>query len=220
MLVKDLLRRAASIAKRPITVLFPRHLFRSIRAGSGRLHVLRNPPVHVRAYYRYCQDGLSAALSCTEGNASVWLGFNNPASRPPPRPVVGRLQLEHTLVAPGGRDLGDAPLGVVPLTSGQGRYFVRLEGGTAPYTRADGIIDYSVPNLVNIAESTLAGLYQGKAEYVAPLLSAPPKEPRPANTPTVVTMHGRPTEGRRGAVFRQLQRAGISPRNIENVWED
>lgn len=220
MAVKSLIRRVASIAKRPIAVLFPRHLFRSIRAGSGRLHVLRNPPVHVHAYYRYCQDGLSAALSRTDSKASVWLVFQDQAHLPPQGSVVVVIQLEHTLVAPGGRDLGEAPLGVVPLTSGQGRYFVRLEGGTAPYTRADGIIDYSVPNLVNIAESSLAGLYQGKAEYVAPLLSTPPQDPRPANTPTVVTMHGRPTEGRRGAVFHQLQRAGISPLNIENVWED
>ena len=218
--VSDLIRAVASRALGLVARLFPRHLFRSIRMGRGRIHVLRNPPVHVRAYYRYCQDGLSTALSHTGGKASVWLVFQDQVHLPPRGAVVVVLQIEHTLVAPGGRDLGEPPLGVVPLTSGGGTYFVRLEGGAIPYTRADGIIEYSVPNLVNVAGSELARLYQGKAEYVAPLLSTPPPAPRPVSVPTVVTMHGHPTEGRRGAVLHQLRAAGITPRNIENVWEN
>lgn len=148
----------------------------------------------------------------------VWLVLREDLSVAPERSRKIVLQLEHTIVAPGGRGVDGSPLGYVPLSTGPGIYHVRLEGGPAIFGTAEGIIEYSCPNVTNVLSSELAGVYRDRAEYIAPLLSGLPNQLRPRAEVAIATMHGSPDAGRRGVIRRRISRMGHIIGNIENVW--
>ena len=79
------------------------------------------------------------------------------------------FQTEHNLVLPGGRDLASGdPLGVVPSIYGDGqRYHVRIVG-REQYERADIVVEYNVPNIVNLRTS---GIFP--AEILRKIVYAP-----------------------------------------------
>lgn len=64
------------------------------------------------------------------------------------------LQDEHNLVLPGGRGVPPScPQGVVPsMFGGEKEYFVRV-GQERKFRRADVVLEYNVPNIVNIKSS-------------------------------------------------------------------
>ena len=91
-----------------------------------------------QAFERY-----GRAVDVTFGNYGVNFGAKRPSLRID-------IQHEHTLVKPGGRDSAGAPLGTIPLPDGSGNYLVRL-AGYAYLKTLDTVIEYSRPNLVNLA---------------------------------------------------------------------
>ena len=64
------------------------------------------------------------------------------------------FQIEHNLVLPGGRSLEpDDPLGVIPsIYNPAERYHVRVVGKKW-YHQSDIVLEYNVPNIVNIETS-------------------------------------------------------------------
>ncbi len=185
--------------------------------------VLASPPAFVEAYYRYCQRGILDALSQHQtslGGGRPWLVLLEHLSAPPRQAPVVLLQLEHTLVLPGGRDAEGAVEGSVDAPGGHEKYLARLVGGDASYARASSVIDYSAPNIQNILRSSLAASYAGRAHYVAPLLTTARGALGKRSHVVVATMHGSPDSGRRGMVKEQLRAMGIDVINISNVWAD
>lgn len=203
---------------RGFSVAFPRRRHMTLPSGQSELRVDRNPPHYIAAYYNHCTNLLRHALDTIESVTAVRIALHADAS---PRRWSGKtvlMQLEHTLVAPGGRDMHNAPKGNVPLVDGEGTYHVRLDAGETAVDQADAIIEYSCANIANVTDSDLAHLYAGKAFYVPPLLCRPNTMSEPRSTPHICTMHGQSTTGRRGELADILTARGIHVENIEGVW--
>jgi hypothetical protein len=98
------------------------------------------------------------------GNYSYIFNNSNPVIRID-------INFEHTLVVPGGRDSDFCPCGVIPVlyNNAQQKYLVRIEN-LSKLIQNDIIIDYSVPNLMNISSSELYPDYMKKTICLSPLL--------------------------------------------------
>lgn len=96
---------------------------------------------------------------------------------------------------------------------------IRIHGPLEAFLRADRIIDYSRANVRNILESKLSYLYDGKAEYIAPLIPNQPANTGPRSGGQVTTMFGDPTKGRRSVLTEALKEAGIRATNIKDQFD-
>lgn len=121
---------------------------------------------YVREYYLYCVSLIKSILD--QYNINIIVGgydhnFNNNN-----KTYKINIQFEHTLVKPGGRDSGGAPTGVIPVNNSQ-NYLVRIDNYY--YMNSfNGIIEYSIPNIINITKSNLYNDYINKNIYISPLL--------------------------------------------------
>lgn len=116
----------------------------------------------VREYYLYCVDLFRKVLrrSPVEDNF-VFGEFDAPF---PAKRIY--FQYEHTLVKPGGRDSEGFYRGEYPCST-KDNYLVRLVNYQA-IEKADIVIEYSKPNMMNVIESSLYPAYTSKVVYVSP----------------------------------------------------
>ena len=92
-----------------------------------------------------------------------------PLPAPPEVFRVG-INFEHTLVRQGGRDIGDAPFGIVSPSGTQGeRYHVRLVNKEF-LSACDLVIDYSMPNIFHVRSSRHYPHIADRHVYIAPCL--------------------------------------------------
>ncbi|NDE16433.1 hypothetical protein EBZ80_16025 [bacterium] len=134
--------------------------------------------------------------------------------------VIVRINTEHTLVKPGGRDTEGAMRGHVPIrdsTMTGETYLVRLHR-RAEFESCHLLLDYSVPNVVNTAMSAFPSHIPHV--YVAPLLYYPPPPPVPVehrNIPCLTTFV-RTCEPRRARFLEQLRRRCPAAENRNDVF--
>lgn len=199
--------------------------FELFRNGLLEIVALREPPIHVKLYYNYCLRSLlelgtelstpiTLILAVSPGDEYAELDKSIP---------VVLLQVEHTIVAPGGRDLADAPLGEIPLKNKVGRYHARLAGDLSLIKRATAIIEYSQPNISNIQNSPLASLYRNRVFYIAPLIGDPTTSwpARVFASNKILTIMTPPKKGdRRESLIKELNGAGHNFRNISDNFEN
>lgn len=134
------------------------------------------------------------------------------------------LNIEHTLVRPGGRSAENAPIGATPCeytggltapTTSRENYLVRID--KLPVMRQKHIIaEYSNPNIINVRESGLFGDIAQKMVYISPLLYEPVfygSTPRDIDCLTTFICTKQP---RRKAL---LEKAGSLIRNINNCFK-
>jgi hypothetical protein len=120
-------------------------------------------PPYVSEYVDYV---CSLLRSCSSKNRLIVLG---PIPAPPQAFRVG-INFEHTLVRSGGRDMGDAPLGIVSCIGPQPqRYHVRLVN-KAFLSMCDLVIDYSMPNIFHVRSSRRYTSIAEHHVYIAPCL--------------------------------------------------
>jgi len=127
------------------------------------------------------------------------------------------LQIEHTLVKPGGRDSYGAPSGALKVAKSETHYLVRI-AKLLVLNKADLIIDYSRINLHNIRASRQFQHYLKKAICVSPALYD-------LNISTqdrqgIITLFGNPKEPRRKAFLESLGSHQIETRNIQGIYFD
>ncbi|MBA8882859.1 hypothetical protein [Dokdonella fugitiva] len=195
----------------------PRRPCRIERYGRACIAVDRDYPVHVRAYYRHCAGLFAAAFARQDAAVNVIFG---------PRPVrFGNalptlridLQPEHTLVRPGGRDSGGAPVGVTPLPDGSGCYLVRL--ADEAYLRSlDTIVEYSLPNVVNVRSSGHFDELAARTALVAPLLYPPRFDARGRDIAAISLMFDE-RQPRRRRFLDDVRRASLPLRNVRGVFD-
>jgi hypothetical protein len=124
------------------------------------------------------------------------------------------IQPEHTLVLSGGRSSEGAIQGTVgSINGGRGEnYLVRLAGGAERIAQADQIIEYSIPNIINVETSEAKSLYLGKVHYIAPLLSSTMLNPSPNNrdkTHVFTFMSKLGEHDRRKKIIDDYQKSGV-----------
>lgn len=182
-------------------------------------------PAHdeiIRDYYVYVLHLLGRAAKCSQLNADLLLGDYevHPRGKRPFFRVD--FQVEHTLVKPGGRGAENAPVGVVPILGDTGvSYKVRVQD-LDRLKRADVVIEYSRPNLVNLQSSGLYPSLAAKLHYIAPLIyplgeSVPDIAERNLE---VITLFGNPEEPRRRAFLDLLKRWNPLCQNIRGRFDD
>jgi hypothetical protein len=200
----------------------PRVLFKTRIFGDFQLHVLRRPGKIASAYYEYVADLIGHSLSNVSIAGDVWIWIS-PGSSFQPIPQDAKsivIQLEHTLVLPGGRDSVGAAPGAVTAQDGITNYLVRLDGAIEPIAASDGIIEYSNPNIVNVGTSSLSWIYRDKVQYIAPLIVGVSQRKVPRTPFTAITLFSEPLSPRRELIVRELRDKGIQVRNIVGVWDD
>lgn len=133
------------------------------------------------------------------------------------------VNLEHTLVLPGGRDSSGAVSGQVPSIHDESeKYLVRLPQHSAVFQMANAIVDYSKPNISNVLLSSLSAVYQEKVVYIAPLLRTRSYMNRSnRDVSTVYTIMGATKDrdsDRRMQILDQITgRCGIAFQNITDL---
>jgi len=143
--------------------------FVNLSAGNSILRHSVMPDVHTFEYYKYCISLMAECLEQCSQSLNVIFGddeyrFDNS------NPVVKLdIQPEHTLVMKGGRSVPNIVKGDIKTLDGSGKYLVRVQN-YGYYNSLDKVIEYSVPNLVNLKTSPLTEGYADKCSYIAPVI--------------------------------------------------
>lgn len=188
------------------------------RIGRASLAYHPEHTIYLREYYLYCVDLWRTALARVDAPLNVVFGdypvdFGNDR-----RSVRVDLQYEHTLVKPGGRDSEGSVPGRIPIgDGGGGGYLVRL--ARRPYLESlDTVVEYSLPNLVNVRTSQAFPAYLRKAVYIAPLLYDAELAPRPRDIDVVTLIHD-VAQPRRKRFFEQARAARLPLRNVRGKFD-
>jgi len=137
----------------------------------GLALVAYNPKhtIFIRQYYIYCVELFKQSLSNAGleknfvfGDYNVDFGDEKAQSRID-------IQYEHTLVKPGGRDSAGAVVGNIPIADSRDCYLARVQNYSY-LERCDLVIEYSLPNIVNLQESKAFDEYLAKTVYISPFL--------------------------------------------------
>lgn len=192
-----------------------------IRVGKTRFFYNKNHDQVVRDYYLYTVELLSEAAAGIDLHADIVVG--NYRVRGANREHYRKLdfQIEHTLVKPGGRGSAGAPSGCIPIPSMPGiNYLVRIQD-LDRLASADGLIEYSKPNFINIKTSRIHSEVVEKTCLVAPLVF-----PLGANFSDtgrdleVITLFGNTEEPRRKSLLEKLKQANSNSQNISGHFGD
>jgi hypothetical protein len=190
------------------------------RAGVGRIASAARPDRCLAQFHGYCL-GLVRRTLVDEGLPLdvVFGDLPTPPAFRTGRTVRLGLQCEHTLVKPAGRDAAGAPAGGIPLPGAAGTYLVRI-AGRERLRAFDRVIDYSLPNLANIASCPLFAEHLARSVHVSPLLGGPAPAVRTGGRRGVVTTFTDPRQPRRRELLARLAREGIGVRNVTGVYEE
>lgn len=178
------------------------------------------PVFFIKEYYLYCVDLIKREL---KGNQNVVLNI-----------IVGKyfkrfknhnnvfqidIQTEHTLVVKGGRDSKNAPIGAVPtIYNHEDNYLVRIHN-LKYLNRLDYIIDYSIPNIINIKSNIDFEEYYKKTIVVSPLLYDFNKERISGKRDNnIITTFINPSEKRRSVFLNLANNAGLLINNIVGLF--
>lgn len=202
---------------RKLRSLLPRSHCRIERHGRVCIAVDPNYPLHVRAYYRYCVELFAAGFVRADVPVNAIFGAQAARFDRAARTLRVDLQLEHTLVQPGGRDSEGAQPGTTMLPDGSGRYLVRIANET--YLRSlDTCIEYSRPNLVHVRDSARHPDLVARTALVAPLLYPPRFDPDGRDIAAISLMFDE-RQPRRRHFLDAATRAALPLRNIRGVFD-
>lgn len=127
------------------------------------------------------------------------------------------IQDEHTLVLPGGRDLPDtAPGGSVWSKDGDCKYRVRV-CNLERATQADCVIDYSIPNLLNIRNSAFANSLSRKLAYAPSIPGTYYVSSNTTRTSDLVTNFNDPSQSRRARMLGLLRTMQLPVQNKKGL---
>jgi len=175
-----------------------------------------NPPIHISQYYNYCLQLLKNKLFEIEKPVNIIFGlikykFNN-------KNLVLKIdiQCEHTLVKNGGRGVKKKYFGKVKTDDGD-QYLVRID--KYEYLKdLDLIIDYSIPNLINIAESGYFEEYRKKTMVVSPLMYKVNYDSTYKND--TITLFSDNMSVRRNRFLEEIKKRGINCINVNNCYSE
>jgi hypothetical protein len=186
------------------------------RAGAAVLTHNPRHTVYVRAWYRYCVALFRTALQ--QQPQAVHLLFGDyPAGdcALPLRRIA--LQIEHTLVKPGGGDSDGAPVSATPLPLGEGRYLARLLQ-RAELAAADLVLDYSHANVRHLRDAGGFDDVLAHTVVIAPLLHDPCFT-RDGRDQPCLTLFSDASEGRRGRFLAAARARGLPVRNRKRCFD-
>lgn len=173
--------------------------------------------IYVREYYLYCIELFRNELARNSYSLNLIFGDYKYAFLNFNRTCKVDIQFEHTLVKQGGRDTDGAVEGNIAI-DGEAKYLVRISNFRA-LSRCDLIIDYSFPNLENIAQSGRFSSYLSKTVCISPLLYNPKIDLyNSQGRDGVVTTFINAEENRRASVLKRFRLDGVSIKNVTDCF--
>lgn len=167
----------------------------------------------IKEYYNYIIELIK--IICLENDLScnfiVGGNYNLDANY-----KIIKINYEHTLVVPGGRDSKNSPVGNI-IFKNQVKYLVRI----VEYhnlNQSNIIIDYSLPNIENIKRSNLYDSFSKKLIYISPYLYMPYND-KVNRSNNLLTTFINPNEPRRKKLIQEILENGLSHENVNNCFE-
>lgn len=175
-------------------------------------------------YCSYIKDGLLKELPNISRRSIFFLRIHPPILFRLAAPCYGIfVQVEHTLVKPGGRDSGGFEAGALLISgaSSSTPYLARLSKYES-MKKFDFIIEYSRMNLVNIQGAAKFSDLKGKVLYLSPALyklNSASSDARRRNFITI-TNFGNSEEPRRKNFLEVMRSKEIPVQNIHTWYSD
>ncbi len=178
--------------------------------------------VGLKDYYHYViqlfERGMSEQASCQESFAFEVSKF--PKTYRSTKVQQLCLQIEHTLVKPGGRGAENAQEGVIPINPSGSNYLVRL-AHLEKLQAADLIIEYSRSNIKNIKTSNQFPSILKKMAQISPTLYPLVKVNQLNDKRSIAcaTLFRNMNEPRRKSFFESLLAHQLPVQNVNNVFD-
>ena len=126
-----------------------------VEVNNSKIVFNENDTGCVKDYYYYILEILVDLLKKQQYDITIIYGDNEYNDNNQQKTIRINMNFEHTLVKPGGRDTDDAPIGKIQIQNNSGEnYLVRIDKLDF-LKKSDIIIDYSIPNIINVKESGL-----------------------------------------------------------------
>lgn len=184
-------------------------------AGGSVLRTQRAAPRCIRAFHDHARTLLQHAL--IECPVNVQAGLGVPGQHPAAtRQWRIELQVEHTLVRPGGRDSAGAEPGPVAVADSAERYCVRLVD-VERLAAADLILDYSRPNLTHLDLSGHFPQLRARMLAIVPLWYRCSFDAARRDLP-LITQFADLGQLRRQHFLDAARQAGLHVENVRGIW--
>lgn len=141
--------------------------------NKGCIYYLSEEVCYVNDYYQYVVSLFIRLLKDKDLPINIIIGDHHITFPNKNKVVRVHINYEHTLVKQGGRDTYNTPVGNIKVENAPDeRYLVRINN-TEQINRADIVVDYSIPNILNINQSKIYDIMFDKCIYIAPVLYEP-----------------------------------------------
>lgn len=177
-----------------------------------------NPEIVLRDYYFYVHQLLLANLYDITKNCFVFYecqAFPFLSILLPTLQID--LQIEHTLVKPGGRGANGSPTGALVIPKSSERYLVRI-ADFSRLSKANIIFDYSRINLHNIRSNVAFQAYAKKTFCISPMLY--PLCISTEGREGSITLFGNPDDSRRKDFLGSLKSHRVESRNVQGIYSN
>lgn len=175
-----------------------------------------NPEIVIYDYYFYIRGLLLVDLFRVQKCSFIFYDCNKFYFLKIFLPIVHiKLQIEHTLVKPGGRGTENAFSSGLLIPNSEQQYLIRI----AHYddlNRANIVFDYSRINLYNISSNKALQIFSRKLFCVSPALY--PIYISIDGREGVITLFGNPDDSRRKLFLKDLDRHKIKSSNIRGKY--
>jgi len=170
----------------------------------------------IREYYLYIIDLFKKQLKIEDLKLNIIFGDYNINFKNNYNTIKIDIQYEHTLVKPGGRGSANAIIGKIPIKNSDNKYLIRINNYDY-YKNIDGIIEYSMPNIVNISSSHVYLDYVKKVSYISPLIYN--LEFDGIRTINCITLFGDVNQTRRKELLDDIKNRGFNSINVNNCFD-
>ena len=158
----------------------------------------------VNDYYQYIAEIIKEIIKINNVSISLYEKVE--------KTIHITINFEHTLVKPGGRSiLYGTPFGAIK--DGNEKYLVRIDN-YQDVSKADIIIDYSIPNITNVKSCPLYNSFSKKHIYISPSIYEPYFSRESRNIKTLTTFINT-NEPRRNKLLNTL----IDHKNVNNCFD-
>ncbi len=172
--------------------------------------------MHTLEYYKYCTNLFKEYLQKNDIEINIIFGDYNFDFKNENRTIRAQIQFEHTLVKDGGRGLnGSEPKGKIP--EGDNFYRVRISD-FEKLNEFDIIVEYSIPNIINVSSCKEFEDFSKKMTYIAALLYDYEKPKMEGRDIKCVTMFYNIYEPRRKMLLDNIDAQRIQSFNVANCF--
>ena len=176
----------------------------------------KNYTFYIKDYYNYVVKLVRKILTNNDYGINVLFNYHNNIPNNNKNIVIG-INYEHTLVKIGGRSAENSLPGNISNMDSDEKYLVRIDGYHNLINK-NIIIDYSIPNLININKSLRYEDYYNKCIHISALLYKPYFNIENRNIKLLTTFINT-NEPRRFRLLENIKNKNMEHININNCFE-